>query len=241
VSIRRIELPAAIAMEPLEHLLRAFEDACADVTVRVVVLHGTEERFCGGMDLSAMAGEDAAEGLRRFARLLQGLQKAAKPTVAEVSGAAVGGGVGIAAACDVVVAAATSTFSLPEALFGLAPGAILPVLLERMQPQKARLLAFLGQSQSAEWAREHGLVDEVVRPKDVEQAARRWARDLMRVAPQRIGTLRRWIQEIPTLAPETAVLRGAEVTARLVNDPEVRSSVRRFVEEGTAPWTSIDR
>ena len=168
MSIRRILLPATIAIGSLEALLLALEAAFADALSTVVVVHGTVERFCGGMDLSAMVREDARVGLQLFARVLHRLQEANKPTIAAVEGPAIGGGVGIAAACDVVVASSTATFALPEALFGLLPGAVLPVLLDRMRPQKARLLALLGRSHAADWAEINGLVDEVASPSDIE-------------------------------------------------------------------------
>jgi enoyl-CoA hydratase/carnithine racemase len=236
VSIRRILLPATIAVGSLEALLLALETAFADALSTVVVVHGTVDRFCGGMDLSAMVREDARVGLQLFARVLHRLQQANKPTIAAVEGPAIGGGVGIAAACDVVVASSTATFALPEALFGLLPGAVLPVLLDRMRPQKARLLALLGRSHAADWAEINGLVDEVASPSDIEGVVLRRARDLARVAPERVCALRSWIHAIPTLAPTQAVERGAEVTACLVNDDAVKTRVRRFVEEGTPPW-----
>jgi enoyl-CoA hydratase/carnithine racemase len=190
------------------------------------------------MDLAAMSGEgsDPSRALRRFAEVMARLRRAARPTIAVVRGEAQGGGVGLAAACDVVLATEETTFALPEALFGLLPGVILPVIAERIGPHKARLMTLRGRAHDAAWARQAGLVEEIVPAGEMERAVTRAARDLGRVAPARVADLRRWMLDFPRLSGEEALFRGGEITAALVGDPEVRETVRRFVEDGTPPW-----
>src|SRR5438477_5999325 len=95
-----------------------------------------------------------------------------KVTLAVVDEQALGGGVGLAAVCDYVLATERATFGLPELLLGLVPATIFPILLERMPPQRARRLALLGHTQNAAQASASGLVDEVVAsdPELVERA-----------------------------------------------------------------------
>lgn len=237
---RRIALPESLSPASIEALSSTLEEsALAGATAWV--LCGSSKVFCRGMDLSAMSGSgaDAAASLERFASCVSRLRHAPCPTIALVEGDALGGGVGLAAACDVVIASPQATFALPEALFGLLPGVILPVLLERMPAQKARLFALRGRAHDAEWARASGLVDELVPVEELDHAAARVTRELSRAAPSSVAGLRRWIFELTRLEDDAALIQGAGVTAARARDPEVQRVVRRFVEEGTPPW--VDR
>lgn len=238
MTLHRITLPESLTVASLEALVSSLEAAVADTDARAWALVGSDKTFCRGMDLAAMVGEgaDAGSSLSRFATCVAHLRRAPRPTIAVVLGDALGGGVGLAAACDVVLCAPQTTFALPEALFGLLPGVILPVLLERMTPQRARLFALRGRAHGAEWARESGLVDEIVAAEELDRAAARVAKELGRAAPERVLGLRSWIFEIAELEADGALSRGAAVTAGLVGEPEVQEAVRRFVEDGTPPW-----
>jgi enoyl-CoA hydratase/carnithine racemase len=239
LAVLRIALPESLGRASLDALGDALEAAAADPQAGAYVLHGDRPGvFCRGMDLdgTVQEGADPSASLRRFAACLSRLRRAPRPTIAVVDGDALGGGVGIAAACDLVLASPSASFSLPEALFGLLPGVVMPVLLERMAPQKARLLALRGLRVTASWAREQGLVDEIVPSEELDRAASRAARDLARVAPTRVLGLRSWLAEIPHLESDAALSRGAGVTSDLLRDPAVRERVRRYLEDGTPPW-----
>lgn len=232
-----VPVPESLGAESLARLDLALAAAEERRDAAVWVLRGSPEVFCRGMDFAALAGvDDAYPWLRRFAAVLARLRSAPRPTVAVVDGEVVGGGVGIAAACDWVLATERSRFALPEALFGLLPGVVLPVLLDRMTPQRARLLVLQGVSRSAEGARGEGLVDEVVSAEALEGAARRAARGLSRVSSARVRGLRRWSEEAAHLAATEALTRGAALTAELLGEPSVRAGLERFLESGTPPW-----
>jgi enoyl-CoA hydratase/carnithine racemase len=235
----RIALPESLGRASLDALGDALEGAAADPAAGPWVLHGTLPGvFCRGMDFDSMVkeGADASASLRRFAACLSRLRRAPRPTIAVVDGDALGGGVGIAAACDLVLASPGAAFSLPEALFGVLPGVVMPVLLERMSPQKARLLTLRGLRATAAWAKEQGLVDEIVPSAELESAVARASKELGRVAPPRVLGLRSWIAEAPHLESDLALAKGAGVTADLLRDPAVRERVRRYLEDGTPPW-----
>ncbi len=238
--MHRIGLPETLTIRSLEELEVGLERAAADAAARAWALVGAPGVFCRGMDLSALTGEtaDTSMSLRRFAACLSRLRHAPRPTLALVDGEALGGGVGLAAACDVVLATPRASFALPEALFGLLPGVVMPVLLERMRSHDARLFALLGARREGAWAKERGLADELVAAEDLEHAAARAVRELGRANPDRVAGLRAWMAEIPLLAADAALARGAGVTAELVRDASVREAVRGFVEEGTPPWLS---
>src|SRR6185312_6859561 len=122
---------------------------------------------------------------------------------------------------------------------GILPGVIMPVLLERMSPQKARLLTLRGLRVSSASAKEQGLADEIVPSEDLERVAARAGKELSRVKPARVLGLRSWIAEAPHLESDLALAKGAGVTADLLRDPAVRDRVRRYLEDGTPPWEPL--
>ncbi|MBI4956263.1 MAG: enoyl-CoA hydratase/isomerase family protein [Myxococcales bacterium] len=240
MDAHHIELPETLSAASLEALERALVRAEGDAGARVWLLLGKAGTFCRGMDLGGYAADGATgpalASLRQFGACLGRLRRAGRPTLALVDGVVQGGGVGLAAACDVVLCTPSSSFALPEALFGLLPGIVLPVLLERMTLQQARLLTLLGAARDADFARAHGLVDEIVPASDLPRRAARLGRELGRVGTPRVRGLRAWLYEAATLAPEAALACGAEVTAELLKDEGVRRGIRTFLADGTPPW-----
>ena len=191
----------------------------------VIVLVGGPETFCRGMDLAALvADEDAIRtGVEAFARAVRAIRTSGRPVIAVVEGAALGGGVGIAAAADMVLATSHATFGLPEAVFGLVPGVVMPILLERMLPQKARWLALTGHARSAAEALGLGLVDAIVAEDRLEVAVRHAIRQLSRAGSSAVGSLKRSFDD-------AAIARGVAETTRLLCTPEVGLAVRAFLD-----------
>jgi enoyl-CoA hydratase/carnithine racemase len=210
----------------------------------VLVLEGTDGVFCRGMSLAGLGAaeldneldNEPSDAVRAFARCLEVLRLAAKPTIAVVDGEALGGGLGIAAACDVVLASSRARFGLPELLLGLLPAVVLPVLLERMSAQQARLLALRADSVPAERARELGIADEVVATDELPRTIRRWARALSRADSRGVARLKAYSAEIAPLELAAGLGRGAGLTAALLADAAVRETIRDFAVGGMPPW-----
>jgi enoyl-CoA hydratase/carnithine racemase len=236
MSVARVTVPEAIHAAALRTLADALAAAVGDPAVRLVVLAGNGEVFCRGLDLEALdEGADPGPALALFGDCLQALSLARKPTLALVGGPALGGGVGLAAACDVVVADEKASFALPELLLGITPATILPLLRKRMTAQQVRLWALQGTAFDAHAARRAGLVDEVVRAEEAALATRRWARALSRAQPGALAQLKRLLAEEDG-RQESAIRRGQALTAAALADEAVRGPLRAFRENGTPPW-----
>src|ERR671927_1136050 len=166
VATLTLDSPAnrnALSRAMRARLRQGLADALADDAVRVVVLDHTGRVFCSGMDLSEAAGGGAEQqGVREFPEILSALWSSPKPVLAAVRGPARAGGVGLLAACDVVVAGASATFAFTEVRLGLVPAVISAVVLPRMAPHVAHRLMLTGQVFGAETAAAGGLVDLVV-------------------------------------------------------------------------------
>jgi enoyl-CoA hydratase/carnithine racemase len=228
-SSHTIDVPAVLNRRSLQELntrLREFR-AC------MLTLRGGRDVFCEGMDFAELAsGACEREGIELYASVLEALRNHPLPVIAVVEGRAMAGGVGLVAACDAVLASDRATFTLSELLFGLIPAVVLPFLLERVPAQKARLWAMTARTLSAHEAREIGLVDDVGPPEQVQRTLHSWTRRLARSKPAAVAS---WKSLTARLAITGLAAATAVGVARMA-DPEVRSAVRQFVEEGVAPW-----
>jgi polyketide biosynthesis enoyl-CoA hydratase PksH len=152
--------------------------------------------------------------------------------IAVVHGAATGGGVGLAAACDLVLAARGATFALTELLFGLLPAVIGPYLAQRVSPARLRLWALGATTLDATVALQAGLVDGVADEPGLARETAAWVRRLARPPAEAVSL---WKRQMATAAAAAANCAVWATNGRL-RDPAVLASIRRFVEEGEAPW-----
>ena len=245
--------PGLPALEAL--LLRAGTDP----RCRAFVLTSDGGEFCRGMDLRALnaaiseaspptpgvgddlalaaanaASSSSAAAIASFARCLGLLRALPAATLCVVEGPVSGGGVGLVAACDLVIASSAATFVLPELLFGLIPAVVLPVLAERVGPARARWLALSGETLDLDAALRVGLVDE--RSEDVVLTLAARLKRLLRASPAAVARLKLHAAEVAGLPLADALAAGVARTATDVHDPEVRAAVAGFLAGELPPW-----
>lgn len=172
VTLNRPEARNALSAELVEALLEAFQSLRQDPTIRVIELTGAGDKlFCAGGDfsgggLTGGGGALAAQrGLGRFAELLRAIRDVGKPVLGVMQGHAMGGGLGLAMACDLVVAADDVVFSTPEINVGLFPMIILPVLMRMIPRRKLMEMIYTGDRVTAREAYEWGFINACV-PRD---------------------------------------------------------------------------
>jgi polyketide biosynthesis enoyl-CoA hydratase PksH len=202
------------------------EPAC-----RALVLDSSSDRFCVGLDLDAATGSGEGHGGGgAFRRLLARLSGTPVVTVAVVDGATIGGGVGVAAACDLVVAGDGATFRLTEVLLGLLPGMMMPPLARRVGEQSAYRLAALADEIGAAEAVRLGLAD-LHTPRAVD-GLRQVLVSLGRTdraTLSELKALRRWLFRP---APEDYGQYAGKLLRRRLDDPAVRLRIDRLRDEG---------
>jgi isohexenylglutaconyl-CoA hydratase len=201
VTLNRPEARNALGDAMLDGLEQALERTARESAVRAMVLRGAGGHFCAGGDFAQfkalMATEPAdpdpiARVNRRFGRLLEGLLACEVPVLAMVQGAAVGGGFGLAAACDVVLATTDARFSMPELGLGLPPAQIAPFVARRLGTGAALRLMLSGERLDAAQAQACGLVDEMVDAEPaLREAAGRWLARWRRAEPGAVRATRR--------------------------------------------------
>ncbi|GAB3314083.1 enoyl-CoA hydratase family protein [Geodermatophilus aquaeductus] len=238
-GVARLVLDSPANRNALSRALRgqlreALDAALADDAVRVVVLDHTGRVFCSGMDLSEAAGAGAGDqGVRELPELLEILWTAPKPVVAAVRGPARAGGVGLAAACDVVVAAASATFGMSEVRLGLVPAVISAVVLPRMQPPVAHRLMLTGEVFDAVTAAAGGLVDLVAPDDEVDATVDGQVMALAAGSPWALAETKRLLR--------AGGLRGSfddllELSARAFAGDDGQEGIAAFREKRPARW-----
>ncbi|MCW2311114.1 enoyl-CoA hydratase/isomerase family protein [Rhodoferax antarcticus] len=230
-----------------EQLIADLNDAClqldADPSVRVVVLAGRGKHFSAGADLNwmrrAALGSEAAnlEDARRFARMLRTLSGLSKPTIARVQGAALGGGTGLTAACDMAVASEDAVFSTSEVKFGIIPAVISPYVLRAIGPRHALRYFQSAERITAKRALDIGLVNEVTAVDGLDAGMAALIEPLLAGAPGAQKAAKDLIEAIKGRPIDDSTREEtAQRIARQRATPEGRDGVAAFLEKRAPAW-----
>ena len=209
---------------------------------RVAVLSGAGKAFCAGADLNWMAKmvsytrEENVRDAQAMAAMFEALDTLSIPLVGRIHGAALGGGVGLAAVCDIVVAGDDAVFGFTEAKLGILPAVISPFAIRKIGISAARELFLTGSRFTAARAKEIGLVHGVVPPAQLDVAVDDYVRDLLTSAPGAIAGAKRLIAAVAGRAPaDVAALTAATIADQRVS-PEGQDGMRAFLEKRPAGW-----
>jgi methylglutaconyl-CoA hydratase len=230
-----------------EQLIADLTGACRmlniDPAVRVVVLAGRGKHFSAGADLNWMrrAAEgseaDNLEDARRFARMLQALSGLSKPTIARIQGAALGGGTGLAAACDMAVASEDAIFSTSEVKFGIIPAVISPYVLRAIGPRQALRYFQTAERISAQRALSIGLVSEVTPVDALDAGVAALTEPLLAGAPSAQKAAKDLIEAIKGRPiDEDTLEETARRIARQRATAEGRDGVAAFLDKRPPAW-----
>jgi isohexenylglutaconyl-CoA hydratase len=222
----------------IDALIDAFTALARREDLIAIVLSGAGGHFCSGGDLSEMLAassqpleaQDAA--LARLDELLRLIQQMPQVVIAQVQGSALGGGLGLACACDIVIAAADAQFGLPEVRLGLAPAMILPFVIARTGISRARVMALTGARFDGVSAHEYGLAHEVC-PGEI-------LTDCVDAVLAELGQCgRQALQASKMLLTESLSMTGLE-RARVLNllraGEEAQEGMRAALDRRPAAW-----
>jgi methylglutaconyl-CoA hydratase len=223
----------------------AFAALEADADVRVIVLAAEGRHFSAGADLQWMqrASEATLEwnvaDARRFAGMLARIEGCSKPTVARVQGAALGGGVGLVAACDIAIASDNATFTVSEAKFGILPSVIGPYVANAIGKRQAKRLALTTERIGATEALEMGLVQRVVVPEHLDDAIDEVAQHLLAGSPNAQREIKLLFAQLHE-GPVTPAVREltAQTIARVRGTDEAREGFAAFLGKRPASWVT---
>lgn len=243
ITMARAEKHNAFDDLLIGELTSVFARVAADDAVRVVVLAGEGKSFSAGADLGwmqRMADYSEAENLedaRRLAAMMRTLNEMPKPTVARVQGAAVGGGVGLVAACDIAVAAQDASFCLSEVRLGLIPAVISPYVVEAIGARAARRYFQTAERFGADDAFVLGLVHDVVAREGLDARVEGFVALLLDNGPEAMAASKDLIRRVSAGPIDAAMIDDtAQRIASIRAGAEGREGVSAFLEKRGASW-----
>lgn len=242
IALNRPDIRNAFDDRLIEEFHQALEAIAGNSEVRVLVLSGQGKTFCSGADLNWMRRmkdyryEENFEDAYRLSKMLKRLYSMPIPTIARVHGAAIGGGVGLVAASDIVVAASDTMFSLSEVRIGLVPACISPYLLKRITPGTLRAYFLTGARFSAAKGKEIGLVNEVVESEELDHKIRLIVEDILSCGPAALKMAKDLLENVPKMQESEWMEYTARAIADLRVSAEGQEGLTAFLEKREPSW-----
>ena len=242
VTLNRPDRRNAYDGRLIAELYTAFEKIGKDTSIRVVVLTGAGGAFCAGADLRWMAppspvsATQAREDAEQLSAMYRIIDECPCPVIGRVNGPAFGGGVGLIAVCDIVVAAEHATFALSETRWGLVPAVISPFLLRKTGESFLRRYCLTGEVFSASVARQFNLVHEVVEKDSLDTRVSELIEAVLQVAPQAAKNTKVLLRRLLSLAEPDRRPVSVEANAQARLSGEANEGIRAFVDKRSPAW-----
>ncbi|HEX8786904.1 MAG TPA: enoyl-CoA hydratase/isomerase family protein [Telluria sp.] len=245
ITLNRPQLRNAFNETAIADLTMAFDEAGQDADVRAIVLAANGPAFCAGADLNwmkKMAGysqlENEADAMR-LADMLRTIYFSPKPVVAKVQGDCYAGGMGLVAACDIVVASDAANFCLSEVKLGLIPATISPYVIKAMGDQASRRYFLTAERFDAREAHRLGLAHEVVPAEQLDAKVAEIVKALVNNSPNAVREAKKLVRDVAGLPVDDVLL--ADTAGRIANiraSNEGREGVASFLEKRKPSWLS---
>lgn len=236
VILARPERRNALDDQLVDELTAALLRADADPSVNVVLLEADGPDFCAGADLEQTIRNATTNGpienltdAVRLGNLFIAIRRLGKVVVAAVHGRALGGGAGLALACDLVLASETAEFGYPEIHHGLVPAMVGAIVRRAVGEKVAFEILVRGARIPAARAERLGLVNQVFPPESFPEDAYRYANQLAALSSAALRLTKRLLYGQDNLSFEDAIGRGAEVNVLARSTPEGRAGIERFL------------
>ena len=243
VTLNRPEVRNAFNAELIAELHRAFERLGSDESLRAVILSGAGKTFCGGADINWMRAslelsrEENVSDAKQMSDMFTAIDRCSRPVIARVHGAALGGGSGLVAVCDVAIAADDALFGFTETKLGILPAVISPFVLRKVGISHARALFLTGERFNAERAARIGLVHEVVRFDDLDTAVDRIVDEIKTGGRDAIALAKKTIADVAA-HPENSREITSQAIAAQRTSAEGQEGLRAFLERRKPNWSA---
>jgi len=246
INFNRPEIHNAFNGTVIDELSSIFDDVAKDAGLRVVVLSGNGKSFCAGADLNWMravkdqAFEANLAESNKLADLFYKIYTCKLPVIGRINGAAIGGGAGFVAVCDIAIAAISARFSFSEVKIGVVPACIGPYVIKKMGEGKARELFITGERMNADRACQIGLVNSIVEDDKLDAAVETLVQSILTSGPQAVATAKKLVSEVAAMSPEQFKPYTAEMIARIRNSDEGQEGMDAFLNKRPPSWTNSD-
>ena len=240
LRLNRPEAHNAIDDETIDEMSELIAHLHTSSAVRAVVIRGTPDAFCSGVDIAwmqHMAEAGTADDARRVAHILLSLRNLNKPTIAVMEGPCLGGGVAIAACCDITIAAEDAWFALPAVHLGTVPAVIVPFVMEAMGQTNARRYFLTGEEFSASDARRMGLVQAVCMQAQIDETVESFVEHLLKGAPRTLAICKEMLHTYADKPIGPSLINDmAERVVRNRKSAEAQEGLDAFLEKRRPSW-----
>jgi methylglutaconyl-CoA hydratase len=242
LTLNRPDVRNAFNEEVIAELTSWAQAVATDTAVRVVVLRGAGKVFSAGADANWMARmvdyshAENVEDATRMAAMFLALNRIPAGVIGRIHGAALGGGAGLAAICDIAVAEERALFGFTETKLGILPAVISPYVLPKIGPSAARELFLTGMRFSAARAKEVGLVHAVVPADDLDHAVQMYVDELLAASPTGIAAAKALIPAVWGKSPEEAMAITSNAIASQRVSPEGQDGLKAFLDKRKPRW-----
>jgi methylglutaconyl-CoA hydratase len=237
ITMRRPEVHNAFNQQLILDLMTAFTDLVTDTQLHAVVLTGEGSSFSAGADLNMMresavfTHEQNMDDAIRLADLFDTINNFPCPVVARVNGTAMGGGLGLIAVCDIVIAVESARLAFSEVKLGIAPAVISPYVVRKIGETHARVLFVTGERFTSTYAQQIGLVHIVTKPEDLDAAVGKTVSELLSGGPKAIRACKSLALNVGQMDHDSARTSTAETIARLRVSSEAQERLLAFLEK----------
>jgi methylglutaconyl-CoA hydratase len=236
VTLNRPEKRNALSPQLIEGLKQALDRAADRNSVRVVLLRGAGQDFCAGMDLSGLAQKasqdamDYVQDAQCIADLYSALRRNPRPIIAAVQGRALGGGCGLATACDLIVAAESARFGYPEVNLGFVPAIVTALIRRSIGEKHAFELLATGEPLSAQEAQRIGMVNHVYADAEFTARAEEYAGKLAVKSASALALTKSQLYHIDGMNFETAIQSGVFANAVARGTADAKHGIEQFAK-----------
>ncbi|HYE84707.1 MAG TPA: enoyl-CoA hydratase-related protein [Vicinamibacterales bacterium] len=243
VTLNRPDVRNAFNEHVIADLSAWAKRAHEDPSLRAVIFAGAGKVFSAGADAAWMAKmasythEDNVRDARAAAEMFLAINTVPAIVIGRIHGAALGGGSGLAAVCDIVVAESTAIFGFTETKLGILPAMISPYVLQKIGASAARDLFLTGRRFDAAKAKDIGLVHEVVPAGQLDETVNRILAEALSASPTAVARAKRLIPEVLGKSPAGVVTITAEAIAAQRVSPEGQEGLKAFLEKRAPSWT----
>jgi methylglutaconyl-CoA hydratase len=243
VTFCRPEVHNAFNATVISEMTDVFSRIADDELVRVVLLTGEGKSFCAGADLNWMKAvvdqsfeENLAES-NALADLFYQIYTCTRPVIGRINGAAIGGGTGFVALCDIAIAADTAKFSFSEVKIGVVPACIGPYVIKKIGEGKARELFITGERMTATRACDVGLVNSVVPLAELDESVDAVVNSILSSGPNAVSMAKELVSNVPLMTPDEFKPYTAEMIAKLRLSDEGQEGMNAFLSKRKPSWT----
>ena len=243
VSLNRPDVHNAMNETLMKELTSCFKKLDNDDNIRIIILTGKGKSFCAGADLNwmkSMVNYSKEENIRDSKLLLdlyESIYNCSKPVIGRVNGHAFGGGLGLFAVCDIVIAVPNCKFAFSEVKLGIIPSVISTFIGRRINVSTMRRLFLTGERFDSNYAKEVGLVDQVVKEEELDFEVKKYVDLLLTSGPNAMKEVKLLINNYEKLDPEKYKDHTVKKIAELRVSKEGQEGINAFLEKRKSKWS----